>query len=90
MKLLFIFEVLLTIMVWISGWKWKALLPIAIAYVGMFLGIYIMAGSRDFLENIIVVVGNLKVGVIIALVMMYVIRVVQRRRQFRRESEILK
>lgn len=49
--MLLILEIILTVQAWKKGWKWRALLPVAITMGAAFITGYVTAASGNAIEN---------------------------------------
>ena len=70
-----IIEVLLVIYLWQKGWKWKAVLPVAIGYTfALFLGMILGASGVEG-ESTMLIGAFLELCMIIAMVIMCFVKV---------------
>ncbi len=49
--MLLILEIILTVTAWKKGWRWWALLPVAIAFGSAFLTGFVIGASGNTIEN---------------------------------------
>lgn len=65
--LTFIIQIVLTVVVWIRGWKWKALIPVAVGFASGFIVPSFVSPESSSFSNVALFIN---IGIIVALIVM--------------------